>query len=910
MKLNLQHSIARRLKRLREINDEPRLIPVEREMCRRSVSHWMANWCWTFDPRAAIGGLAFMPFDPYPRQMDWLAWMDERLAARDEGLVEKSRDVGFSWLSGGYALHKWLFAPGFKTTFGSRKEEYVDKSGDPDSLLEKIRMMFFQLPKWQWPRGFMAGKNFNYMRLINPENGNIIRGEAGDQMGRGGRAQPLDAKVLTPVGWRSMGDIQAGDHVIGANGQATLVRSIHPQGVKPVLRVTFNDGASTECCDDHLWQVTDRYCRKVLARGSTKTWGDRFHVKRLSELRQKLRTARTDKQLEYNYRIPMADAVHYAPVYLPLHPYVVGCLLGDGSVSQIHRTTVGITSNDPELIARFASLLPIGMEVRAKPDALYDYTIIDPNGRRGHGMRTSLKAALFDLGMAGKTALHKSIPVIYFRGTPMQRLELLRGLLDTDGWIGRRGSDPARQNSANKTCFATISPQLAADVVKLVQSLGGVARITHRKGARRMFPQGRAYDCQDSITVTINLPWGLVPFSLSRKRDLYTARTKYKPSRSMVSAEPVGSKECVCITVDADDGLYITDDFIVTHNSTLYFIDEAAFIERADRVNASTSANVDVRIWGSTVNSPGDLFARKRHKLPPEQVFIFDYRDNPLMTPERIRKKKAELEDFQWASEYERDYSASVEGICIPAKWVNAAKRLASLVRVEPTVSGVAGGDVGAGKAKSVWVPRWGPVVGAPVAWGEADTINTAYKLLHESRDVRTWRSDGTECRVNHLRYDSVGVGQGVVSVLARCNVPDLTSEGVNVGLPPTDLVWPDGESSVEKFANLKAESWWICRERFKHTYQHVRFLEGEEDGIEHELSDLISVPDDKAGPEASLMTMQLSLVKWQRNEKGKIAIESKESLKKRGVASPDHADALMLTFAGYGVLELWAQLA
>lgn len=533
----LRSSIVRRLQLLSQLRTHPRARPIEIELCRRSVARFFDNWVWTYDPRAAAeGGAAHIPFDLFPRQRDFVQWLDARVSKAEDGLAEKSRDIGFTWMAGGYAIHHWLFVPGFKTTFGSRKGEYVDRIGDPDSIFEKMRMIVRMLPAWMRPPGFNPSLHDNHMLMMNPYNENTIRGEGGDEMGRGGR-------------------------------------------------------------------------------------------------------------------------------------------------------------------------------------------------------------------------------------------------------------------------------------------------------------------------------------------------------------------------------------------SSLYFIDEAAFIERAERVEAATSANTDVRIWGSSVNGMGNLFARKRHggNLRPDQIFRFHWTDDPRKTPEWATKKRESLESHVWASEYDIDYTASTEGICIPAKWVDSAKRIAALLRaagtpMEPAAEGVAGGDVGAGKARSVLVPRFGPVVGMPTSWGDPDTIETANRLKDAALDARAIRSDGHECRVRALRFDSVGVGHGVGSVLSR-SPRGLIITGVNVGIEPTDRSWPDGETSQEKFTNRKAEGWWIMRERFKCTHEMVLFLEKQDGGQLHPISDLISLPPDSAGPDAMMLSGQISLVKWFRNEKGKIQIESKQQLSQRGITSPDHADGLVLTFTGDSGVETWANL-
>lgn len=336
--------------------------------------------------------------------------------------------------------------------------------------------------------------------------------------------------------------------------------------------------------------------------------------------------------------------------------------------------------------------------------------------------------------------------------------------------------------------------------------------------------------------------------------------------------------------------------------SSLYVVDEAAFVPNAETVEKALSGNTDCVIWVSSVNGMGNLFARKRHSvLKPRQILRLHWRDDPRKTDAWAEAKQASFSDpTTWASEYDIDYSASVEGICIPALWVESAKRLAKLERrLKAASAGVVGLDVGAGKAKSVAVPRKGAVVLPPLSRGSPDTTGTAW-----------W---GLETAIEHgcdgLNFDAPGVGAGVSSTLMHRNDDEtggdaerakrfahLTVVAVNTGLPPSATrIWPDGRTSEEMFGNQKAEIWWLCRTALQRTHEHVLFLEGKTDGKEHPVTDLLALPS--GDKESDALCLQLSLVKWGRNERGKIVIEKKEALQRRGISSPDHADGLMLTF-------------
>ena len=135
----------------------------------------------------SFGLPANIPFVLRPKQVELVDWLIERENSQTHGLIEKSRDEGMSYVVLGFFLHRWLFVEGFAGGVGSRKEELVDKKGDPKTLFHKFRDMFSKMPNWMKPKGFVEKVHDNYMRIINPDNGATITGEAGDNIGRGGR---------------------------------------------------------------------------------------------------------------------------------------------------------------------------------------------------------------------------------------------------------------------------------------------------------------------------------------------------------------------------------------------------------------------------------------------------------------------------------------------------------------------------------------------------------------------------------------------------------------------------------------------------------------------------------------------------------------------------------------------------
>jgi hypothetical protein len=355
-----------------------------------------------------------------------------------------------------------------------------------------------------------------------------------------GKAQPLDAKVLTSTGWTSIGALRVGDKVIDPDGGTAEVLGVFPQGVKKVYRVTVAGGGSTECCAEHLWTVqTNRDKRTKRSRTLTLSALRASGLERLATAKNPWSSAK--------YFLPSAVPADFAPVDdhdLPLDPYLLGVILGDGSVSAAGNS-VGFTSADKDIVEAVRHALPRGVALKEHTRSKYGWRISRETGSQ----RNTVRAALEYIGVFGKKAEDKAVPGAYLHASQGVRLALLRGLLDTDGDCGK-----------GYATFNTSSPQLAADVAFLVGSLGGFTTTTSRvptywhKGEKRT---GR-------IAYRVRIRIGVCPFSLARKA------TQWRPSlvaRGIKAVEYARDAECVCIAVSSKRNLYITDDFIVTHNT-------------------------------------------------------------------------------------------------------------------------------------------------------------------------------------------------------------------------------------------------------------------------------------------------------------------------------------------------------
>jgi phage terminase large subunit len=179
---------AERIKRLESLRGDPSLLTGVKEFYKTHPVEFIEDWCMTFDPRNVERDLpATVPFVLFPRQVQFVEWVVERWRSREDGVGEKSRDMGVSWLCVAVAAWMWLFYPGIVAGFGSRKESYVDDLNNPNALFWKARNLIGLLPRELQPAGWDEKKNALFMKITNPENGSVLIGEAGDNIGRGGR---------------------------------------------------------------------------------------------------------------------------------------------------------------------------------------------------------------------------------------------------------------------------------------------------------------------------------------------------------------------------------------------------------------------------------------------------------------------------------------------------------------------------------------------------------------------------------------------------------------------------------------------------------------------------------------------------------------------------------------------------
>lgn len=355
-----------------------------------------------------------------------------------------------------------------------------------------------------------------------------------------GKAQPLDAQIMTPSGPTTMGQISVGDKICHPSGGTSKVIAIHPQGKIPIYRITFADNTTVRCCGSHLW--------KVRRRGKAAPY-------RLKTTDQLLEHLRTRGPRDMYLPVPEATQMDAQPV--AISPYVLGVLLGDGAFT---KPGVPFTKYDTNVWDEVENDLPGNYRLtRPQP---HRYSQCDCRITRGdnplrpdnalapvNGNADVFLDFLCASGLKGLKSTQKFVPDEFLRNSKEIRLALVQGLMDTDGSVSADGQIE----------YSTSSPRLADAFEFLIESLGGTVtrrlkKITHA----------------DSHRFAVRFPDARLLFRASTKRDLVQDRPTYTEIiRKIRNIELVGEEEAQCITVDRKDGLYLTDHHIVTHNSVM-----------------------------------------------------------------------------------------------------------------------------------------------------------------------------------------------------------------------------------------------------------------------------------------------------------------------------------------------------
>lgn len=352
-----------------------------------------------------------------------------------------------------------------------------------------------------------------------------------------GKLVPLSTPIKIPGGWTTNGELKLGQDIITQDGSTCQVTGIFPQGVKNMMRISFADGRSTLCGMEHLWRV-------VMATKEKKNV-----VINTKEIIRLLKLTHYSNRLY----VPLCLPEQNPDVELPMDPYFLGAMLGDGSFKS--DGTINFTS--------YTKVVGNYMTNKVKKHLHKDCEMSHYSNNKCHGFRSKIRGKKNPLNkiskqlkLNGKIHYQKSVPEIYLHASLEQKLQLLRGLMDTDGTVD--GGTPS---------YSTSSKQLAQDVQYLIRSIGGIAKITSRYP--KYSHKGEKLTGRLAYRVWIRLP---------RNKDILTHPKKIRRLKEInqysetlklriIKVEYESNEESQCISVSHPSKLYVVEDFIVTHNT-------------------------------------------------------------------------------------------------------------------------------------------------------------------------------------------------------------------------------------------------------------------------------------------------------------------------------------------------------
>lgn len=352
----------------------------------------------------------------------------------------------------------------------------------------------------------------------------------------GGKIVSENDSVLSSVGWIKNKDLSVGKFILNPDGSTQKIIQIKPWVELEKWTVFFSDGTKLEVASDHLWQAWR-------ARKSIKKNRERISGINSAEVVE-TKTLKEWLDKGYSPQIPVTHPLTFTRASKEknqIEPYVLGVLLGDGCLTIQNNIITSDVKDIPHYISEFL----LNKE---------DYTVYGNTIRFVGEFNKYLNEKLKKYGLKGTKSHNKFIPSQYLWGSIDKRISVLQGLLDTDGHSS---------TDKNQTEYSTTSKRLSEDVCFIVRSLGGTAKVTTKTGSYTK--NKKKIECKKVYRVWIRMPNPDSLFRMTRKKKGVFGRNLIQ--KKVIDVKVGGRIKGRCITVSNPNGLYITNDFIVTHNS-------------------------------------------------------------------------------------------------------------------------------------------------------------------------------------------------------------------------------------------------------------------------------------------------------------------------------------------------------
>ena len=410
-----------------------------------------------------------------------------------------------------------------------------------------------------------------------------------------GKGTRKSCNVLTPFGFRRIGDLKEGDALCATDGTIQRIIGYYERGLQQFYRLRFADGSVVDCDEDHIW-VAWR-ARGSFKRAGVQTCGEsgakKWTTKQIYQHFTEGSGCRLGIPIISKPAIFNVAGQKKGPnkfIKREIDPYTLGVMLGDGCITGKGKNPVSFFSNDKEIIARVSAIYPISL-YKAGNRAGYNCVF---KGKE-------LENHLSDIGLLGTYSHTKFIPRIYLHGSVEERYDLLRGLMDTDGYV----------DSGGDLYYTTVSKRLAEDITFLVRSLGGFVSSWNKASGYKK-EDGTYVPCKEAYNLLFKLPSNADACYLKRKRDRASKKRHQTLCNWIESIEKIDSDESVCISVSHPNSLFIVDNFIVTHNTYAVLFDTLRYVDDPNY------RAVIFRRTSPMLTSPGGLWdtAGKVYTLP------------------------------------------------------------------------------------------------------------------------------------------------------------------------------------------------------------------------------------------------------------------------------------------------------
>lgn len=474
-------------------------------------------------------------------------------------------------------------------------------------------------------------KQIQAMELMND---NIVTQVGYGGSARGGKRLILDDLALTTKGFKRHGDLTLDDILINPDGSHQDILQLHPITNEVGYKITFSNGAIVTAHSEHLWYGGYRRDR---GNDYLASWDNEKCIKTTKDIYDYFEKTK-DKPKKRRFCVPIPLAADFKNnTKLKIDPYLLGHLLGNGTLTEKSGVKISCHEDDYDFINNYIESIGFNSKKVEFEKKLTDIKFFGKS-------KETLKKHLDFYNLTDTKSLTKFIPEDYKFASIEDRKQLLAGLLDSDGTVDKDG----------KVVYDSISKDLANDVVWIARSLGYFSTVRLRK-ARDRCQNGKVYKCKPCYNVYIRSMNNKELFNLKRKSDRIKCKQKQYLSNAVINIEKTEPQEMRCITVSNPNGLYITNDFIVTHNSALIALDSIlcayAYPECQNIIGRKSLVTLFETTWITLLRTLGNFgFELGRDYRYDGNRHTLTFENNSVIIAKNLEYKPSDKEGTEYGS--------------------------------------------------------------------------------------------------------------------------------------------------------------------------------------------------------------------------------------------------------------------